>query len=510
MNGDFERYQCPIFDDERKGFVKVERLVGLIKILRRGEKRLLRHLYSAITNGEDPLRLELFNLIESGKVKTDEMALIALGKNQSASAFSHLKTRLREDILNVLLMQESTKRIAQANRAATFECRKKLTQAYVLIFRGAFIEGIEVLKSAQIIAERYELVAEIALMNQLVREAVHLVKDVKQLHKINNDINLNLQKWSDIVHAEELALVMTVPSLFKEAYGKESGINLKLIEELELLYRKSDSARIGLWYYLAYIEYSTSNSMYAEAIDAGKKFVILVENNPSIHSKNDVAGSNQMLGTAYLNIRDYANSVIHFTTSDKNFPVAGNNRLMNLELLYRAYLGSGNFEKALETVSLALNHPRIKAKQATLPRWFFLQSCVQFVCGDIDGAYRNLNRDTYLTKQRDDWNVQFRLLEIMIMIEKKDEEWIDFRIQTLRKFFARNRRLLTPRVKASLDILSAILRKGLEFESLGKNTESLLRQSLDESEGFKWNAEGAEVIRLDHWVQSKRKKQRKV
>jgi hypothetical protein len=61
-----------------------------------------------------------------------------------------------------------------------------------------------------------------------------------------------------------------------------------------------------------------------------------------------------------------------------------------------------------------------------------------------------------------------------------------------------------------LDILSAILRKGLEFEGLGKNTESLLRQSLDESEGYEWNAEGAEVIRLDHWVQSKRKKQRKV
>lgn len=488
----------------------MERLVGLVKILRRGEKRLLRHLYSAVTNGEDPLRLELFNLVESGKVKTDEAALLALGKSQSASAFSHLKTRLREDILNVLLLQESPKRIAQANRAATFECRKKLAQAYVLISRGAFQEGIEVLKFAQTIAERFELVAEIVLMNHLIREAVHLVKDARQLHRVNSDINNNVEKWRDILRAEELALVMTAPNLFKEATGTEEGINTKLIEELQTLFEKNGSARIGLWYYLAYIEYTTSKAMYLEAIDAGKKFVILVENNPSIHSKNDVAGSNQMLGTAYLNVRNYSNAIIHFTNSDKNFPVAGNNRLMNLELLYRAYVGSGNNVKALETVNLALNHPRVKAKSATLPRWYFLQSCVQFVSGDIDGAHRNLNRDSYLTKQRDDWNVQFRLLEIMIMIERKEEEWIDFRIQTLRKFFSRNRKLLTPRVKASLDILSAVLRRGLEFDGLGKNTESLLRQSLDESEGYKWNAEGAEVIRLDLWVQSKRRKLRKV
>ena len=488
----------------------MERLISLVKILRRGEKRLLRHLYSAITNGEDPLRLELFNLVESGKVKSDEAALIALGKNHSTSAYSHLKNRLREDILNVLLLQESPKRIAQANRAATFECRKKLAQAYVLISRGAFQEGIEVLKFAQTIAERYELVAEIVLMNHLIREAVHLVKDAKQLHRVNSDINNNVEKWRDILRAEELALVMTAPNLFKEATGVEEGISTKLIEELQSLFERNGSARIGLWYYLAYIEYTTSNAMYLEAIDAGKKFVILVENNPSIHSKNDIAGSNQMLGSAYLNVRDYVNSVIHFTNSDKNFPVAGNNRLINLELLYRAYLGSGNFDKALEIVHLALNHPRVKAKPATLPRWYFLQSCVQFVSGDIDSAYRNLNRDTYLTKQRDDWNVQFRLLEIMIMIEKKEEEWIDFRIQTLRKFFARNRKLLTPRVKASLDILSALLRKGLEFDELSKNTESLLYQSIEESEGYKWNAVGAEVIRLDHWVQSKRKKLHKV
>jgi tetratricopeptide (TPR) repeat protein len=482
----------------------MERLIGIIKILRKGEKRLLRHMYSATTNGEDRLRLELFNLIESGVVKTDDQASKALNRKHSSSAYSHLKTRLRDDILNILLLQESSKRIAQANRAAAFDCRKKLTQAYVLIFRGAYQEGQEVLWSALAIAERFELVAEIVLMNHLLREVVHLIKDVNQLHQVNTDISVNLAKWGDILRSEELSLIMTVPHLFKESSGDEPEINAQLIAELESLYRKNGSARIGLWYYLAFIEYNTSRHNYDVAIEAGKQFVDLVENNPSIRSKNDIAGSNQMLGTAYLNTRNYDNAATHFAKADKYFPIGGNNRIMNFELLFRAQLGMSDHQSALDTINAAIAHPRAKAKPSTLPRWLFFMACTKFLEGQVDNAYRTLIKESYLTKQRDTWNVQYRILEIMILIEQEEEEWIDFRIQTLRKFLSRNRSIGTPRIKAAVDILSALLHSNLNFLTLGKKAELQLHDSFNEAQGFEWNPEGAEIVRVDKWILSKR------
>lgn len=483
----------------------MERLLGIIKILRKGEKRLLRHLYSATTNGEERLRLELFNLIDAGTVKTDSAAIKALGSKQSASSYSHLKARLREDILNVLLLQESPKRIAQANRAATFECRKKLAQAYVLIFRGAFKEAVIIIDSVKPLAEKYELSAELVLFNQLIREAVHLIKDEKHLSQINADIKFNRDRWLDILRAEELALTMTVPQLLVGKSTNDTvGIDEVLIDELRVLYEKNRSARIGVWYYLAFIEHANANARYTSAIRAGHEFIKLVKMSPSIRSRNDVAGSNQMLGTAYLNIRDYANAAIHFATADQNFPMAGNNRIMNFELLFRAQIGMGDNNGAGATVNEAINHARAKAKAATLPRWHYFHACQMFLTGGMEDAFRMLNQDGYLTKQRDEWNVQYRLLEIMIMTEQKDEEWIDFRIQTLRKFLTRNRKLGTLRVKANIEVLNAILHQGLEFDTFGKKAEESLRLCLEEGSGYEWSPEGAEVVRIDHWVQSKR------
>jgi hypothetical protein len=485
----------------------MERLVGIVKILRKGEKRLLRHLYSASTNGEDRLRLELFTLIVSGKVRTDQEAINALSRKCGRSAFSHLKARLREDILNVLLLQETAKRIAQPNRAATFECRKKLAQAYVLIFRGAYKEGVSIIESVKSLAEKYELAAELVLMNQLIREAVHLIKDSKHLSQINHDIDANHSKWNDILRSEKLALTMTVPHLLKEKGGYEDiGSGTEVIEELELLYNRSGSARIGVWYYLAFIEHANSSGKYMDAITAGHQFIELVNGSPSIWSRNDVGGSNQMLGTAYLNTRDFSNAAKHFGVADKNFPVAGNNRLANLEMLFRSQLGMDDFAAALGTVEAAQGHPRIKARAVTLPRWFYFQSCVQLKMGDADGSFRTLNQEGHLTKLHDEWNVWFRIVELMAMAEQRDEEWIDFKLQTLRKFIARYRKLGTPRVKAAVEILSAVLRKGLVFDNLGKKAEEGLKLSLAEAEGYEWSPEGAEVIRFDLWVQSKRKK----
>jgi len=485
----------------------MERLVGIVKILRKGEKRLLRHLYSASTNGEDRLRLELFNLIDSGRVRTDSEAMVVLSRKHGRSAFSHLKARLREDILNVLLLQETAKRIAQPNRAATFECRKKLAQAYVLIFRGAYKEGLSIIESVKPLAEKYELAAELVLMNQLVREAVHLIRDSKHLSQINHDIDVNHSRWNDILRSEKLALTMTVPHLLKESGTNENfGSGLEVIEELDLLFKRSGSARVGVWYFLAFIEHANSSGKYEDAISAGHRFIELVNSSPSIWSRNDVGGSNQMLGTAYLSTRDFPNATKHFGVADKYFPVAGNNRLANMEMLFRSQIGMGDYAAALRTVEAAQTHPRIRARAATLPRWFYFQACVQLKMGDADASFRILNQEGYLTKQQDEWNAWFRIVEMMAMVEQRDEEWIDFKLQTLRKFIARYRKLGAPRVKAAVELLSAILRKGLVFDNLGKKAEEGLKLSLAEAEGYEWSPEGAEVVRFDLWVQSKRKK----
>jgi tetratricopeptide (TPR) repeat protein len=313
---------------------------------------------------------------------------------------------------------------------------------------------------------------------------------------------------ADILRSEEISLMMTLPHLFKESGELNEGVlNEERIRELRELFDRSASARVGFWYYLAFIEFANRNRMYDEAIKAGKEFIDLVRDNPSIWSKNNLAGANQMLGTAYLSTRDFASAAEHLSMADRNFPAAGNNRLMNLELLFRAQMGLGDHASALRTVERSMAHPRYGTRPETASVWLYHEACAHFSSGDHSAAFKSLNMDGFLQKQRDDRNPQFRMLEIMILMVMKDEEWIEFKLNTLRKLIARYRNLGTPRVKAAINIISALLRNGLDFNDLDKKAEEGLELCINEAEGHEWDPMGAELVRLDRWVQAQRKPQ---
>lgn len=474
-------------------------------MLRQGEKRLLRHLYTANNNGERRLRLELFELIESGKANSDSDARSILNDAQSGSAYSHLKTRLREDILNVLLLQESPKRIAQPNRAAVLECWKKLAQAYVLIFRGGKQESARILKSAAVLANRYELTAERVLIDHVTREALYSFTDVKQLNSINEEIRDGLSVWTDILRSEELSYVMTLPHLYKDSgITEEPGFELRMIEELKTLFQKSNTSRIGFWYYLAYIEYCTNNGEFDQAVKAGLKFLQLVESSPSVRSKNNIAGVNQTLGSTYIELRKFPEAIEHLLEAEKLFPATGFNRLSCLQLLFIASTANEAYDSAFEYSLTAMQHPRISKREHLIPQWLFMQACVQFLSGDVDASFKSVNKDGYLLKQQDEWNIQFRLLEMMQLVEMKDEEWLEFKLDATRKFLTRHKQLDTLRVRAAVDIISNLLKKDLDFGELSEKSVQQLDACLEEADGYEWLPAGPELVRFDHWIRKNR------
>lgn len=474
-----------------------------MKVMRVGEKRMLKHLLSRTTNAEDHQRYKLFKLIDADAGVEESVVKEALG-GISVSGFSHLKKRLREDILSVLLIKESPKRIAQANRAAQFECIKKLAQAYVLIFRGAKKEGAEILESAKELAIRYELSAELVSINHIKREALYTFTDAKQLSAVNEALRGDLERWGDILRSEELSFLITLPQL-KQAYAREKGEGFEeeMISELQVLYERSGAARVGFWYYMADVEKRIEDKEYNRAIELGVDFLRLVEENPAVRSKNNIAGVNQSLGFAYLNLRSYELAIQHFKQSEKNFPAAGFNRLQGLFFLAQSELAAGQYRQVLSTVQTAMSHPRIKAREPLVPRWLFLRASTEFLMGNVEAAFKTVNQDGFLLRQQDEWNIQLRLLEMMLLVEMRDEEWLEFKLDATRKFLTRHKQLDTPRVRVAVDLLGNLLRKDLDVTELSEKNLLALRNSVNETDGYEWNPSGTEFVRLDIWLRSK-------
>ena len=472
----------------------------MVKILRTGEKRMLKHMLSRTTNAEDNLRWQLFKMIEAGTTDDDSMRQNFI-EASSKSSFSHLKSRLKEDILSVLLVKESSKRIAQSNRAAQFECMKKLAQAYVLIFRGAKSEGAEILRAAKELAIKYELAAELVSINHLTREALFTFTDRKSLAAVNSSIRDNLQIWSDILRSEELSFYVTLPQL-KEELQLDAGAGFEpgMIDELKMLYEKSGTARIGFWYYMAATEYFTKIKDFNLVLELGLEFLKLVETSPSIMSKNNVAGVNQTVGFAQMELRHFQDATIHLSISERLFPVSGFNRLQCLQFLVQSEIATNEFDKAITSIEKAFKHSRISARENLKPRWLFIKSSVEFLKGDVNASFKTLNSDGYLMKQQDEWNLQFRLLEMMQLIAMKDEEWLEFKLDTTRKFLTRHKNLDSSRTRTFIDVISNLLRKDLDFKQISEKNRQSLKLCAEESEEYTWNPMGPEIVRFDFWV----------
>ena len=378
---------------------------------------------------------------------------------------------------------------------------KKISQAYVLIFRGAKTEGANILKAARELAVKYELAAELVTINHITREALYSFTDGKSLAAVNAAIRDDLQVWGDILRSEELSFYLTFPQLKEElTQDDHAEFDDRMIEELKHLYEKAGTARIGFWYYMAATEHYTQQKQFNRVLDLGLDFLKLVEDSPAIKSKNNIAGVNQTVGFAQMELRQFNEAVKHLSISEKLFPAAGFNRLQCLQFLVQSQIASEAYEEAIITIVKAISHPRIEAREHLKPRWLFIRSSVEFLQGDVNASFKTLNSEGFLMKQQDEWNLQFRMLEMLQLICMKDEEWLEFKLDATRKFLTRHKKLNTPRARAFVDVVSNLLRKELDFALVSDKNRELLNLCIEESEGYEWDPMSPEIVRFDLWI----------
>ena len=450
------------------------------------------------------MRLKLFQLVNKGLVKSDDEAKNQLGSDAGPSAYSHLKARLKADILNILLMQDTSKRFAQPNRAAELDCRKKVAQSHLLLLRGASIEGMKLIKSALKTADKYELIAERLQINHLLREKFLGAGSSSELTLLNKEIALDLKKYEALLKSQERSFILASPDFAMSLRSRSKDRqNLELIDELKKLYRKHRLARIGFWYYMAATEYFSARKEFNKVVPLGLKFLKLVNESPAVKSKTNIAGVNQTVGLAQLELRSFEKAVNHFEQSVGLFPAAGFNRLTSLQLLVQTQTALSRYQDADYSIKLALEHPRLERRAYLKPRWLFIRSCIEFLKGDVDASFKSLNQDGYLLKQVDDWNVQLRLLEMLQLLEQGDEEWLEFKLDSTRKFLNRHKDLYSERVRFVLDTISFLLRNELNYSSLPGSILERFSNSLHEEKGFEWNPTGPELVRFDLWLKNR-------
>ena len=483
----------------------MKQLIPLVKVLRPGEIRLIKHFFKLESNAEVKKRAELFDLVLSGKVETDKKALKKLYKtDKNTSAFSHLKERLRKDILNVLFLQDASKKFSTKYANAEFECRRNYIQADILIARGAYIPAIKILERSTQLAEKYELAAEKTLIQQLMRTMTHRIKSEKRLEEYNKGIRKSLELMIELNRVEEIGHYFSYPQLFKGNKNvNQPEFKIKAIQELKELYEKTSSAKIGFWYHLTMDEYYTLTSKSIEALENNLKLMELTKTSPSIYSQANWAGVNMKISGNLIALSRYEESLEYGKVAVRSFRKGGINQFNAMENLFFAYFRNKSFESAEDILKKVFEHPAIKANSFYPAKWLYLRACLEFSKGEFNKSLKTLNESNELNKDKSGWLLGYRMLELLIMIEKGDFEWFDFKLENFRKLLQRQKEENVQRSKVIFNVLKSLSKMDFDyFDALEKEKKNI--QLLEEAENeLQWDPKGFEVVRFDDWIKSK-------
>lgn len=484
----------------------MKEVTRLVQSLKPGEVQLIKHIYSLKNSPEKKKRDRLFNLTLEGKVKTDKEAMAALYPKSASSAFSQLKTRLKSDILNTLILQESTVKYRTPYAQALFDCRRILIQGHILLSRGLYDEAVTILRKAQALAKKYELYAEQVGIEDMLRKHLVMKEGVKPFEELSVSINGALLSLGDLENARYQHYKITVPELYQTNHATGEGAS-GMLQDLRADYKRTGSSRVGFYYHMAGMQHGLHIRDFNTALEHGMQLLEIVKREKPVASNTNVAGVSMELANMLINVGRYAEAIPHARVALKEFKNGMFNELLALEKLFFACFRNKDYAHAGEVLKKALNHKQLKYSENLKARWLFIKAGLEFSKCDFEGSLKSLRKDTTLLKDKSGWLLGYCILEIMNRVEKGNYDWVDYRFEAFKKMVQRYGHKKdaggNKRSALILQILRALIRNNYNFELVAQKESTpldLLRNAKDE---YFWDPMGYEIVRFDEWVESK-------
>jgi tetratricopeptide (TPR) repeat protein len=491
----------------------MENLTALVDSLRPGEIQLIQHIYSFKNNPDNKKRDKLLRLIVEKEATDDDTALLILYGDKSYSAFSQLKARLKDDILNVLLLQDPSVKFTARYAQAAFDCRRAIIQGEILLARGVYQEAISVLTKAAKTARKYELYAELTLAEDMIRTHVTMKPGSKLFNEYSASINdaiTDLERLQRVKHDHYL---LTRPELCRSTGKSITVVGKEILRQLEEDMKASDSVRVRFYYHLAAVNYHKQFHNFDLALKHATTLHELIENDPVVNSKANLAGAKMEMTDIMLHVSRNADAVIYAQQSLDFFKPGMLNELMALHKMFIAYFRQNDIEKAGEILQLALKHKQLKFNDLLVVQWQLLKAAMEFRKGEHAQSAKTLKKENTTIRDKSGWLLGYHLMEIMNMLEITDNsDWIDNKIEALKKLVYRQSERVEeecPRFTLISRLLQSLVAHSYDFYTVVQNEKEVLDKLANGTGVYHWDHSSPEVIRFDQWFISKIKPVRK-
>lgn len=485
----------------------MENLSTLIKTLSPGEEKLIRHFYKLREFGEYRKRVQLYDLIRDGKAKNETHLAQLIGCTNSDANFHNIKSRLKSDILCILLMQESSCKFNSQFAQAMFNCRRSILTGELLLSRGVYQEGIALLKKASKLAEKFELYAERIITEDALRNHYAGSNLVDELQTGTETIEKNYELLGHMMNSKK----KFYQTIFPDAQSFEEGSpfaysNERLLDELEKASESSDSSRIQFYTKLARFNLLNNRGEFAKAIVCAKELLELAGKDPIIMSSTNQAGIQLEIANMHLRTGEFAAAETHGHLASELFKPGLLNHMRACTIVFYAQIHQRKYPAAEISLNNVLASRCLKETSYEILRnriqlvsaWF------SFARGQYDAATNTLKLCVELTKEKGAWSYGYSLMESMLLIEKGAFDAALYKLDALRKAVGRtDKDAIANRTLLSITVLRQLARSNNDYEEVSNIAAKEIAQLGADSPGTSWDPTGFEIVPLDELIQSR-------
>lgn len=487
----------------------MDSLLRIAGSLKEGEISLIRHFYNLKKRekGEQKKRHLLFELLLKGKITDENEAARAVGYPGANVSFSNLKSRLRSDILNVMLLQESSQKFSTPYAQAQFECRRALLQGELLMSRGVYDEAVDLLTKNARLAGRYELHAEQLIIEDLIRNHAAMRESAQVFENISDSIEDGYKKMGEVLRAKRRHYEVTAPRLLRVQSLDEYSIKgSEVLQRLEEADQRCASSKIKLYHHLASLNYYTALRDFEKAEAHALSLLERVESDPVIRSNANKAGVSMELANICLNTGRNEAAVQYATNAVELFKPGMLNQLHASIILFFSYFRQDKLDES-ERVLKEMQRHRI-VRQHMHPgmnaRVQLLQAGLAFRLGDLDGVTEVVRESGDLIRHADNWMPGYFLLDTLTTIEKRAFDVADYRLEAFRKTIHRHGYDKEERrIGLIIKLMRGLLRCRCNVRRLLDEHEGDVQLLAEGKAPYCWNPAGYELIRFDKWLMAK-------
>lgn len=375
----------------------MQELKELILSLSATERKAIKNLMAVKGGQKCQKRLQLFDLISQKPSISSENAANYIYGSKPNSAFSQLKRRLKEELLEMLPVCSEINLDPYSKNEQ--ECARILQQSYQLIHRGLHNQASRLLDRLQGIAQKYEF-----------WDYCNLAAQYKDYSKETTENIL-----SKYIGTEKIATIDAE----------------KLLENPEGHLLQSPSKRRDLLLILQLLEDKLESRTAGYLIAVIERIRKVMRKVPAISKPVYMKASSQLIAKAYMLQGNYRSALEHL---EQVYSETGPQACHSLfETLFIARLKLGQYDEALKL--LTRWESQDTAMNALNKRSYY-KACMNFKHQDYKSVIKELNASqksySAMSTSLTFWG---RILELMALLEMEEIDWAEYRLEALRKFF---------------------------------------------------------------------------